>query len=694
MPANEINNGYFTEFVAEYDDGNQRATATLPVAAAKLRTKRAIDGVKFDGTADVTHYCTCDTAANVAAKVATPQGGGTFSLVVGAWVYVKFYNDNTAEPDTGNGLTLKVGESDAKPIRALVNGRTRMLPDAGLLDQNTPKIFIYDGNFWVAMLNYDTDTDTIPTNLSLGQGYGTCDTAEATAAKAVTMANYALSKGGIVAVRFDNAVPASATMNVNGKGAKQVWHKGTAIAAGVIRAGDTATFIYDGSHYVLVGIDRLGDGDGIANGIVELHSEPVEDDYDIAADTLCAVDVNGVMQPFVYYDNGDYIINSAATFIAGTTLLYASEAYQGGDGNPDKPFWKAYGECDLTQHTITDSSNLSAGRRLFMKVIVNKQNGTFTIDGDNSDLLYCDKDDYGTNILADGSFYVLVGNVSERTSGNGTFFLQGENPVYYYDPNKGLVEWAAHLTKVMEGATASADGEGGTVPTPPSNGHDTKFLRADGIWAAPAAGTTYTAGDGIHIDNDGEISVDADDALDANATTPVQNGVVAAAIADITPKVWVGVFGSPAALHQETLFSISPTGDNAISKAGLYKVSATFGLYTGNTPSVVDGTSYDPATEAIVTLLATRDGSSEQETLYATQVKVGVDLPGTCHVEAVVKLTSGALIPYLRVKPTTTNRYLFFGDHNSNSGSHLCVEYIGPNDAVACGVTTSYPTPT
>ena len=91
---------------------------------------------------------------------------------------------------------------------------------------------------------------------SLGFGKGTCTTAAATAAKAVTLANYALVTGGIVAVQFTYAVGASATLNINGKGPKPIFFRGSAIAANVIAAGDTATFIYDGTNYHLLAIDR------------------------------------------------------------------------------------------------------------------------------------------------------------------------------------------------------------------------------------------------------------------------------------------------------------------------------------------------------------------------------------------------------------------------------------------------------
>ena len=89
-----------------------------------------------------------------------------------------------------------------------------------------------------------------------GFGYGTCSTAYITAAKEVTLSDFVLTKNGIVSVTFTNAVPSSATLNVNSTGAKAIHHRGSAIANNVIFGGDTATFIYDGTYFNLIAIDR------------------------------------------------------------------------------------------------------------------------------------------------------------------------------------------------------------------------------------------------------------------------------------------------------------------------------------------------------------------------------------------------------------------------------------------------------
>lgn len=100
-------------------------------------------------------------------------------------------------------------------------------------------------------------TNTTYTPGKLGQGYATCSTEAATAAKTASLSDYTLVTGGIVAVKFTNAVPANATLNVNSKGAKDIYFGGEAITAGIILGNDTATFMYDGTRYHLLAVDRV-----------------------------------------------------------------------------------------------------------------------------------------------------------------------------------------------------------------------------------------------------------------------------------------------------------------------------------------------------------------------------------------------------------------------------------------------------
>lgn len=188
-------------------------------------------------------YGVCATEADTAAKEVTVDN---FSLEAGAVVVVKFtYANSVASP------TLNVNGTGAKPIyrygtTVASTGTTTTGWIAGAV-----QMFVYDGTGWIR----DYWNNSTYSNASLGQGYATCTTAAATTAKVGTLSSYSLTTGGVVSVKFTYAVPANATLNINSKGAKNIYYRGAKITADVIKAGDIATFIYS-SQYHLIAIDR------------------------------------------------------------------------------------------------------------------------------------------------------------------------------------------------------------------------------------------------------------------------------------------------------------------------------------------------------------------------------------------------------------------------------------------------------
>ena len=92
------------------------------------------------------------------------------------------------------------------------------------------------------------------TNAMRGNGFTTCSTAAATSAKTAALTDYELVTGGIVAVRFTNAVLGAPTLNINSKGAKAIYYAGSALLSGMINAGDIAVMIYDGTYYQVCAI--------------------------------------------------------------------------------------------------------------------------------------------------------------------------------------------------------------------------------------------------------------------------------------------------------------------------------------------------------------------------------------------------------------------------------------------------------
>lgn len=148
-----------------YDTTNKKITKTINgsttdvVTAAKIVTDgggiTSHQTIKQDGItgAEINRYAKCSTAAATAAKTATITKG-TFALVAGTRVTVKFDNVNT-----GSNPTLNINSTGAKNI---FSKGTQITTDsnkallAGAVD------FVYDGTQWNLVGNYiDTNTCSV-----------------------------------------------------------------------------------------------------------------------------------------------------------------------------------------------------------------------------------------------------------------------------------------------------------------------------------------------------------------------------------------------------------------------------------------------------------------------------------------------------------------------------------------------------
>ena len=267
-------------------------------STSPLATKGSVDAAK---TASAVTVTTGGESATNFVSYTIKQGGtavGTINIpkflviksgavVTGTWSGTTFTEDST-QPGSGTGKAIKLvlndsGDSDSNDDVLYINVADLVDVYTGedgievaannvikpRLASNTPHTNASANPTNTANRQYPVGldsngnlsvnvpwTDTTYTNEKLGQGYATCSTAAATTAKAATLSNYVLTKGGVVAVKFTYAVPADATLNVNSKGAKPIYYKGSAITAGVIQEGDTATFMYDGTNYHLLAVDR------------------------------------------------------------------------------------------------------------------------------------------------------------------------------------------------------------------------------------------------------------------------------------------------------------------------------------------------------------------------------------------------------------------------------------------------------
>lgn len=119
--------------------------------SSNLYTARTVDGVSFDGSANVTHYCTCDTDSGTVEKIVSVTG---FVLEEGARVTVNFLESNTASNPTLNVHNGR-GYTGAKAI--MYRGTSSVSDSSNYYRWQAGDIvdFVYDGTNWV-MVGWQT----------------------------------------------------------------------------------------------------------------------------------------------------------------------------------------------------------------------------------------------------------------------------------------------------------------------------------------------------------------------------------------------------------------------------------------------------------------------------------------------------------------------------------------------------------
>ena len=273
-----------------------------------------------------TYIGTCTTAAGEQHKIATVDDD--FSLKKGVRVAIKFTNTNTFSSQTSTPITLNVNSTGDKNIYYGTNsGATGNTGTATYIygEAGRYHYYIYDGTNWV-FDGRSQDNNTTYSPQSLGFGYGTCTTDAATTAKVATLSSYNLVTNGYVSIKFTYDVPASATLNINSRGAKNIYYRGAAIAANIIRAGDIATFIYSGQYH-LIGVDRT-DNLSINYGYTNSAGRPnylTFDDTDVLVTQLNYVVMGDLVQA-----SFSIKFNAAKTYSTNTLLFHGfvnSRAY-------------------------------------------------------------------------------------------------------------------------------------------------------------------------------------------------------------------------------------------------------------------------------------------------------------------------------------------------------------------------------
>lgn len=224
---------------------------TLQDGASRL----TIDGVDVTTTANNVVTASCTTAAATQVKVITLDDS-RYTLKDNDILGVKFTYTNSYRSTTDNPITFSIGGVSYRVYR----DETTLASGTDLQSFGKGGRSIYyrvdSTNHILIQIFHSWDDNTTYTPQSLGFGYGTCTTAETDTAKVATLSGYNLVTNGIVSIKFSYNVPASSTLNINSKGAKAIYNRGSAITSGIILSGDIATFIYNGSQYHLIAVDN------------------------------------------------------------------------------------------------------------------------------------------------------------------------------------------------------------------------------------------------------------------------------------------------------------------------------------------------------------------------------------------------------------------------------------------------------
>lgn len=200
--------------------------------ATTLATNRTIDGVSFNGGANVTHFGVCSTDAATVAKVVDCA---YFTLETGARIIVQFANTNSA-----SNPTLNVNGTGAKAIYYRGAAIT-----AGHLAAGRVYEFVYDGTNYEFVGDIDTNT-TYNTPVAISTSSG------GASAKSAVMTKYNLTGNRYFMIMFasQNTAATAVTLNVAGAGAKPLYLNGEATSASnySFPAGVYVVY-YDGTNY-------------------------------------------------------------------------------------------------------------------------------------------------------------------------------------------------------------------------------------------------------------------------------------------------------------------------------------------------------------------------------------------------------------------------------------------------------------
>ena len=227
----------------------------------------ALNGVTHKAGQPVIVYYTEseeDTDVKILLAIGIDEGTGSDKYnVIGSDVQADWDEESTTSPAyILNKPTIPTVNDATFTIKSKIGDTTTSIADFTANQASNDDFTLVQGNN--ITLSNDTTNRTITVNATDSSFYGTSSTAATTSSKTSTINGYVLKTGGLVSIKFTEQVNASATLNINNgtsdTGAKDIYYNEAAITDGIIKAGDVATFIYDGTYYQLVSINTASVG--------------------------------------------------------------------------------------------------------------------------------------------------------------------------------------------------------------------------------------------------------------------------------------------------------------------------------------------------------------------------------------------------------------------------------------------------
>lgn len=248
------------------------------------------------------------------------------------------------------------------------------------------------------------------------------------------------------------------TINVNNLGPKPVYNTMAAATAFTTQfnVNYTMLFIYNSTRVsggcwdMYVGYDTNStynlNSNYVSIGHIEIGA------YPIAANSLCAFDIDDKLTPFVTTattSTGKTLVPSV--FPIGAKIFASTYTFSPNSvANNLSTLCSTLGNYDLryssVNHNVAIFPNTNYYNRIFMPVIVNVQNDTFTLTTQTTSG-YNNNFTNGRSLIKD-SFYVEIGFNSTNNTSYYYYLLQ-ENRLYYYDGTR-LIEYSIYKLSIID----------------------------------------------------------------------------------------------------------------------------------------------------------------------------------------------------------------------------------------------------